>query len=71
MGPGDSEKVMSKGRFKERSARRIFVTALGLLVIVGLMIIAYVFMRGLIAGIVFAGCLIALIWMSRSMRKKR
>ena len=70
MGPEGSEKVMSNQRVKQRSARRILVAAFGVLVIVGMMIIAYVYMRGLVAGIVFAGCVVALIWMSRSMRRR-
>jgi len=61
---------MSKQYLKQRSVRRILVTALGILVIVGMMIIAYVFMRGVIAGIVVGGCIIALFWMNKSMRRK-
>jgi len=62
---------MSNQRAQDRSVRRIIVTVLGILIIVGMMIIAYVFMRGVVAGIVVAGCIIALFWMSRSMRRKR
>ncbi len=70
MGPAGPEKAVSDQRVKQRSVRRIVVAALGILVIVGLIIIAYFFMTGLVAGIVCAGCLVALIWMLRSMRKR-
>jgi|GEM_PF-1859528 len=71
MGRGIKKEVISNQSAQGRSARRILATALGILVIVGMMIIAYVYMRGVVAGIVVAGCIIALFWMSRSMRRKR
>ena len=71
MGRGIETEIMSNQRAQDRSVRRIIVTVLGILIIVGMMIIAYVFMRGVVAGIVVAGCIIALFWMSRSMRRKR
>jgi len=70
MGRGIETEVMSNQRAQDRSARRILVTVLGIIVIVGMMIISYVFMRGVMAGVVLAGCIIALFWMSRSMRRK-
>ncbi|MFQ5987930.1 MAG: hypothetical protein ACE5H6_03675 [Dehalococcoidia bacterium] len=62
---------MSNQTVKDRSVKRILVGVLGILVILGMMVVAYVFMRGVVAGVVLAGCVIALFWLSRSIRRRR
>lgn len=62
---------MNSQRAKDRSAKRILVGVLGILLILGMMVLTYVFLRGVLAGVVLAGCIIALFWLSRSMRRKR
>ena len=64
---------MSGQGAKNRFANKILVVGVGILVIVGLVIMAKVFFRGMLIGVAlaFAGCIIVLFWMSRSMRRKR
>ena len=62
---------MSNQSVKDVPVRRILVGALCILAVVGVMMVSYVFMRGLLAGLILAGGIIALFWMTRSMRRKR
>ena len=62
---------MSNERTKRQSARRIIVAVISILIIVGIMIVAKVFLFGVQAGVVFVACIIALYWISRSMLRKR
>jgi ABC-type uncharacterized transport system permease subunit len=58
---------------KNRLANKILVVGVGILVIAGLVIMSKVFFRGMLIGVAlaFAGCIITLFWMNRSMRRKR
>ena len=55
---------------ERRTLGRIITLGVGLLMIVGLVMMAKVFMRGFIAGAAFAliGVVCVMIWMSRSAR---
>ena len=56
---------------ERRNAGRLITLGVGLLMIVGLVMMAKVFMRGFIAGAAFAliGVVCVMIWMSRSARR--
>jgi hypothetical protein len=61
--------MMERGTEK-RTAGRLITIGVGLLMIVGLVLMARVFMRGFVAGAAFAlvGVVCVMIWMSRSAR---
>lgn len=50
---------------------RIVIVLVGILIIASLIVMAKVFLKGMLAGIAFAGCVIVLVWISWSMRRKR
>jgi len=58
---------MNSQRSKNRLANKILVAGVGLLIIVGLVIMAKVFFRGMVIGaaLAVAGCIIVLFWMRR------
>jgi len=58
---------MNGQRTKNRLANKILVAIVGILIIAGLVIMAKVFLRGMLVGaaLAFAGCIIALFWMRR------
>ena len=53
------------------SMYRITIILVGILIIAGLIVMAKVFLKGMLAGIALAGCVIVLVWMSWSMRRGR
>jgi hypothetical protein len=61
--------MMERGTEK-RTAGRLITIGVGLLMIVGLVLMARVFMRGFVAGAAFAlvAVVCVMIWMSRSVR---
>jgi len=64
---------MNGQRTKNRLANKILVVIVGILIIASLIVMAKVFFRGMLIGVALAiaGCIIALFWMRRSMRRKQ
>jgi hypothetical protein len=50
---------------------RIVIVLVGILIIASLIMMAKVFLKGMLAGIAFAGCVAVLVWISWSMKRKR
>ena len=50
---------------------RIVIVLVGIVIIASLIMMAKVFLKGMLAGIAFAGCVIVLVWVSWAMRRKR
>jgi len=50
---------------------RMVVVLVGILIIASLIMMAKVFLKGMLAGIAFAGCVVVLVWISWAMRRKR
>ena len=50
---------------------RIVIVLVGILIIASLIMMAKVFLKGMLAGIAFAGYVIVLVWISWAMRRKR
>ena len=50
---------------------RIVIVLVGVLIIASLIMMAKVFLKGVLAGIAFAGCVVVLVWISWAMRRKR
>lgn len=50
---------------------RIVIVLVGILIIASLIMMAKVFLKGMLAGIAFAGCVVVLVWIGWAMRRGR
>jgi len=63
--------TMSDKPTRYGTMHRIVIVLVGILIIASLIMMAKVFLKGMLAGIAFAGCVVVLVWMGWAMRKAR